>query len=292
MTVDVLRLQILFMSNTYRNIKRFAFDEHREAFTILSKTFKEFSLHYFLIGAQALKVHFIMQGLKPSRGTRDIDFAIMVDSRERYNSIMDALKSRCFKETKDPYRLNFKNGTTVIDLLPFGQIEQDYTVNFDERKIEFSVLGLRELNDELKDYYILEDQSISLPIAPLHGIFILKLLSWNDNKYDRIKDLADLAEIIESYWEFVDEEAFSKHHDLFDDKYFQESKAGARILGRHLKKTLNKSMILKTTVIGIIEDQLNPGVPSRFIRKFASSNLETTDYIRILLTEILTGIKE
>jgi len=232
------------MSDIYKNISHFAFAEHREAFEALLDVFHHFSIRYFLIGAQARDVHFFRKGIKPTRRTRDIDFAVMVASMDQYQSIMTMLQTRGFVRSQEPYRLLWAESATIIDLLPFGQIAEDFTVNFDEREIELSVLGYSELS---------EDHSISIPVPPLHGLFILKLLSWNDQKPDRNKDLIDLKHILDHYWEFVEEEAYEKHHDLFADD-FETGKAAARILGRHLKRVLSKSERLSDNVSQILEE--------------------------------------
>ena len=223
------------MSNIYKNIRNYAFGQHPEAFNVLKEVFELFSIRYFLIGAQAKDVHFYQKGIKPSRGTRDIDFAVMVRDLNQYKLLLEALQEKGFEKTKDLYRLNWKAGETVIDILPFGQIEQNYTVNFDERDVGLSVLGYSELSDDLQNFFIDEQQSISVPVPPLHGIFLLKLLSWNDKKPDREKDLIDLNQILSHYWDFIEEEVYEKHLDLFDNNGFTKEMAAANVLGRHLK---------------------------------------------------------
>lgn len=280
------------MSNTYKNLKHYAFTEHEAAFKALTEVFHTFSIQYFLIGAQARDVHFYQQGIKPSRGTRDIDFAVMMQDMTGYNELKEALNQKGFENTKDPFRLNWSLGETVIDLLPFGQIEEDYTVNFDERDLELSVLGYSELNEELQEFYLDEDKSVSIPVPPLHGIFLLKLLSWDDTKPDRNKDLKDLNQILSNYWSFVEDEAYEKHLDLFDDDFTTEI-AAARILGRHLKTTIQKSNTLQTNILRILEeqtDQVDP--PGLMLQSFASENDASIDDVKVLLDEILKGIKE
>lgn len=280
------------MSGTYKNIKTYAFAEHTEAFSILLEVFNSYAIQFFLIGAQARDMHFFRKGIKPARATRDIDFAVMVESMSRYNELLKGLQVRGFETTKIPYRLNWARSRTLIDLLPFGQIQEEYTVNFVEREIELSVLGYCELNEELQEFYVSEDDSLSIPVPPLHGIFMLKLLSWDDKKPDREKDLKDMSQILGNYWEFIEEEAYSKHLDLFDDN-FEIKKTAARILGRHLRGTLRKSDVLKKNVIRILEEQsvaVDP--PGLMLQKFSNYEDKTIDSIKILLDEILIGINE
>ncbi|MBQ21689.1 MAG: hypothetical protein CMD31_13120 [Flavobacteriales bacterium] len=280
------------MSNSYKNLKHYAFSEHTTAFKVLTEVFREFSIHYFLIGAQARDVHFFQKGIKPNRGTRDIDFAVMMQDMTGYNELKEALNKKGFENTKDPFRLNWSLGETVIDLLPFGQIEENYTVNFDERELELSVLGYSELNEELQEFYLDEDEAVSIPVPPLHGIFLLKLLSWDDTKPDRNKDLKDLNQILNNYWEFVEDEAYENHLNLFDDN-FTTKIAAARILGRHLRSTIQKSPTLQTNIIRILEEQTNQvDPPGLMLQSFASENDTSIEEVKILLDEILKGIKD
>ena len=280
------------MSNTYRNIHNYAFTAHQEAFTSLLQVFNEFPIRYFLIGAQARDVHFYQKGIKPTRSTRDIDFAVMVESMKEYQDLFEKLTSNGFEGTQDPYRLVWGKGQTIIDLLPYGQIEENHTVNFDQREISLSVLGFRELNDELEEYYLDEARSLSISVPPLHGIFLLKLLTWDDKKPDREKDLDDLAQILYNYWEFVEEEAYTQHIDLFDD-HFDTEKAAARILGRQLKKTLHGSELLADQVLKIITEQtsfLDP--PGLMLQKFSYYRNKPIGYIKAILEEIVKGLSE
>ena len=280
------------MSDSYNRIKGYAFEEHIEAFQILMEVFESFGIRYYLIGAQARDVRLLQKGIKPGRGTADIDFAVMIEDMDQYKDLRETLKRRGFKYTNEPYRLVWKKGDTVIDLMPFGEIEQDHTVNFDERDIELSVLGLTELIDGIEQVQLDSEGGMSLPVPPLHGIFMLKLLSWDDKKPGREKDLQDLNFILSNYWDIIEDEAYDKHLDLFDDD-FQMEIAAARILGRQLKETLKKSEVLEKRIVQILEREANeqdpPGLMLRSIAGYRDKPI--TDVQRILI-EVLKGIKD
>lgn len=281
------------MNNTYKNIKEYAFGEHTDAFIKVLEVFNDLSIKFFLIGAQARDVHFYQIGIRIIRKTRDIDFAVMVESKNHYQELMDALLNKGFKPTELPYRILWDNDDTIIDILPFGQLEEDHSISFDERGIELSVLGFKELNDELKEFYLDEDNSVSIPVPPLHGLFILKLLSWDDKKPARKKDLSDMNQILHNYWDFVEDEAYRKHQDLLDDDDFQIIVAAARILGRHLKSTLSKSNVLKEKIVEILDKQAKAtDSPGPMLKVFAEEKNKSVEEIKTLLDAILTGIKE
>lgn len=280
------------MSDTFKNINDYALQEHAEAFKALLNVFAEFGLRFFLIGAQARDVHFMQKEFKPNRGTRDIDFAVMVESIDQYNDLCKGLLSNGFEETKDSYRLKWTATDTVIDLLPYGGIQNGDYVSLDGGKVELSVLGFQEIEDELEDYVIEEIDSVSIPVPPLHGIFLLKLLSWHDKKPGREKDLQDIDQILRKYWEFVEDEAYEKHQDLFDDEFEMEM-AAARILGRNLRVTLSKSKFLKEKVLNIFQEQseaLDDG--GSMIHKLAGYSDQPVSYLKKKLEEILKGIND
>lgn len=280
------------MKNSYNQVEYFALSEHKEAFLVMLEVFVAFAIRFFLIGAQARDVHFFQKGIKSGRITKDVDFAVMIESIERYQDLMRTLVQEGFESTKYPYRLVWKNGQTILDLLPFGQIEENHTVNFDQREVELSVLGYSELSEELRDYFIDKEQTISIPLPPLHGIFMLKLLSWDDSKPNREKDLLDLSQILHLYWEFVEEEAYEKHLDLFGDNFDLE-KAAARILGRHLNKTSAKSPKLRQKICFILNEQLvATDPPGLLLRKIASEQDKSIEAVGIILSEIIAGINE
>lgn len=281
------------MSNSYKKISNLLFNEHKQALNVLLNVFNMYSVMFYLIGAQARDIHLLSKGIKPNRGTRDIDFAVMVDSMEIYKIIKLELLNRGYEETNEPYRLNWEKGETVIDLLPFGKIEQAYTVSFDKRNIELSVLAFKEISEDLSEISFDENNQLSIPLPPLHGIFILKLLAWDIKKPEREKDLIDLIQILENYWYFAEDEAFQNHLDLFNDD-FKMINASARILGRQIKLTIKKSDYLKSKVIQILREQtiLNEENSSSFINKYAEISNKSMEEIKLILNQILLGIED
>ncbi|MEZ4685766.1 MAG: nucleotidyl transferase AbiEii/AbiGii toxin family protein [Bacteroidia bacterium] len=280
------------MSSNYGYISGFAIEAHKEAFRILLNIMESYSIRFFLIGAQARDVHFMRKGIKPARGTRDIDFAVMVDSMDQYNQLMDTLKAKGFEEVDEPYRLNWKEGQTVFDFLPFGEVEENHTVRFDERNIELSVIGYSPLSNELHTFSVDEGKTLSIPVPPLHGIFLLKLLSWNDKKAERDKDLTDLNQILEKYWKFVEDEAPIHHQDLYNED-FEMGKVAARILGRHLKTTISQSEDVKTAVLKILEEQITPvDSPGPLMKRISRERNKSLEEIQLLLKAIQKGVQE
>lgn len=123
------------MSTSSLTYKDYSFAHHGEVYVILEKVFAQFGITYYLVGANARDVQLYKRGIKPTRGTANIDFAVMVPDFDTYDAIFEALCALGFRKANESYRLYFEKTNTAIDLMPYGEIEQEYTVTFIERKV-------------------------------------------------------------------------------------------------------------------------------------------------------------
>ncbi|MDQ3110805.1 MAG: nucleotidyl transferase AbiEii/AbiGii toxin family protein [Bacteroidota bacterium] len=261
-----------------------------DVYRIIANVCKTNSVSCYLIGAQARDINLLESGIRPSRGTKDIDFAIMLPDMVTYEKIVSDLLNAGFRDTKMPYRIIHDETNTVVDLLPFGQIEEEGTVKFTEREIEISVVGFREVNEIVQDVSI-EDEN--LRVSPMEGLFILKLISWNEKPFERKKDLIDLQFILKNYFEINQERFYSEHLDCIEqlpEAHFQLG-AGARLLGRDMAEVLKLSVSLKSQILHVIDKRLrgNIGVLSENSSAFYDDN-EKLD--RELIELIKKGILE
>ncbi len=95
------------------------FPEQIEVYQILEAVFRKRGVHHYLIGANAKDVHLQKAGVRPLRGTKDIDFAVMVPDIGSYNDLFSELIDHGLQPTNESYRLWYEKSNTVIDLLPF-----------------------------------------------------------------------------------------------------------------------------------------------------------------------------
>ncbi len=278
------------MSTSNLTYKDYSFANHGEVYQILEEVFTSNQIKYYLIGANAKDVQLYKAGLKPVRNTADIDFAVMVPTFEKYDVIFDTLCNRGFKKTEESYRLIFDKTNTILDLLPYGEIEQNYTVNFDTRDISLSVLGFKEVGEHAEEITI-QEIGISIPTTPVVGLIILKLISWNDKK-DRIKDLKDISLLLNSGWEFYEAEAYENHLDLFDDD-FEMVTAAARIIGRKMKPILALNEKLHQTIISILDEAILEKSKANTTEVTLALNMKKSlQEVQKILNEIKMGIKE
>ena len=279
------------MSTFNTTYKEYSFAQHGEVYTILEEVFTSFGIAYYLVGANARDVQLYKAGIKPTRGTADIDFAIMVPDFEVYDALFDALLNHGFRKVSENYRMIYDKTNTVIDFMPYGEIEQDYTVTFIERNLTLSVLGFREVGEKA-EIFTPEGESYSLPVSPIEGIMILKLVAWNDKPDSRIKDLEDISFLLKNGWEIYENEAYENHLDLFDEN-FEQTKAAAQIIGRKMKPILELNTKLKETIITILENAIKEKTKSENLEIVFARNLDKTiEETKSILTLLLKGIND
>jgi len=268
---------------TYRE---YSFQDHKEVYKIIDSIVKEFGYDYYLIGANARDIQLYKAGLKPTRGTADIDFAVMIPSYKHYDEFIITVIANGFKKTKEKYRVIYSKSNTVVDILPYGKLAEEYTLNFDEREIELSILGFEEVGKVKEEFSI--DASFTIPTSPAYGLIILKLIAWNERKA-RNKDLTDIRSLFEAGWELYQGELYnenSPYFDLLDEEEFDVQYTAARIMGRKIKPLLDNCKPLKETIISLLKNE----VDSPSLMTVEMSKGSETARVIMLLTFLLKGI--
>ncbi|MFC4691300.1 nucleotidyl transferase AbiEii/AbiGii toxin family protein [Dokdonia genika] len=278
------------MSISHLTFKDYSFADHTEVYKVLDATFKTHGISYYLIGANARDVQLYKAKAKPTRITGDIDFAVLVPDFDTYASLQEALIAGGFAKTEFPYRLFHTASNTVIDLMPFGKIQDANKVVFN-KNLTLSVLGYKEVHEH-SETFALPETDLSIPVTPLEGLFILKWISWQE-KPERQKDLDDLAHLLNNAWDLLEEEAYNEHLDLFEEEDFKTINAAARILGRKMKRILANDETLRDNITTLLESTISDKTKLGALEiTFAAAlklDIETT---LVILADILRGIKE
>ncbi|MCB0480625.1 MAG: hypothetical protein KDC83_04295 [Flavobacteriales bacterium] len=281
------------MNTSDQTYKAYSFADHKEVYLLLEKVFTQFDIFYYLIGANARDVSLYKAGIKPSRGTADIDFAVMVPDMINYIDLKSQLKAQGFIEPNQdqPYRLFYSRTNTVIDLLPFGEIEEKNTVSFSDRQIEISTVGFKQMVSEVEPFE--HPEGFSIPVLPAHGIVLLKLISWGE-KPEWGKDLLDIKELLESAWELYEPELYqenAKHADVFGTDNFKMPLVAARIMGRKMKSVLNQDQKLKTLILKQLGDELSHDV-GPMVANMAAASRNTVMEIKEIFSALVQGIND
>jgi predicted nucleotidyltransferase len=80
------------VSTSNQTYKELAIPFFKESFDCIDVVMKEMRIPYYLIGVNAIALELLKVGIKPTRGTKDIDFAVMISSISEYEKITEALE--------------------------------------------------------------------------------------------------------------------------------------------------------------------------------------------------------
>jgi predicted nucleotidyltransferase len=152
------------------------------------------------------------------------------------------------------------------------------------------VNGFKEVYlTSIEQVYILEDKQFK--VATLPGIFLLKLIAFDDRPEHRQNDPIDCISIIKNYFEIEQDIIYKEHNDLFGDEKALEV-ISARVIGREMRKPLNNDSKLKDRTINILKNHIALGEKSNFVLQMATFTYLGTEECTLYLSEILTGIIE
>jgi predicted nucleotidyltransferase len=277
------------MSDTLnKTYKELAIPYFNEVFNIIDKTLLKLNIPYYLVGVSAVALELLKEGIKPSRGTKDIDFAIMIASLDEFEQVVTELEVAGFNKVKAPWTLYHPQYNIAIDLLPFGQIEENDTVNFNERYTDLHVLGFKEVMQHAISVAI-EEKFAQIP--PLHGMVILKLIAWNDRPEERDNDLKDILLIIKEYFDFNSDEIYEFYFDTFPEE-FDKIIVAARVLGRKAGEIIKASEKVKIRVLDVLNNNTANFEKAPIAERWARENDWTIEYAISILKNIKLGITE
>lgn len=275
------------MSTSSQTYKELAIPYFKESFDTIDEVMQELQIPYYLVGVSAIALELLKQGIKPSRGTKDIDFAVMISSLKEYERISNELEKRGFKKVAAPWTFYSETFKVAIDLLPFGEIEENFTVNFNERYTDLHVLGFREVMQEAVQVKI-EDKIANIP--PLPGMVILKLIAWSDRPEERENDLSDILKIIQHFYDLSWNEIVEIHYDTLDKDPFDQLIIAAEVLGRKSKIYLQKSEVISKRILQVLESNLQEPTKSAIAKEWARKLERDLEYAFSLLDSFYKGI--
>lgn len=242
------------MNISSQTFKELSIPYFKEVFDLVDGVMVEMNCPYYLVGVSAIALKIAQLGNKPPRGTKDIDFAVMISSMDEYNLIVKKLVRKGFTKTESTWTLYHNKYDVAIDILPFGEIEQKHNIDFNNLYVELHFLGFKEVLEN-PDYVQIADKTVAIP--PFPGMVLLKLIAWNDRPEIRKDDLSDILRVIENYYLLNEDEILSVHYATFiDAPEFDKWLISAEVLGRKSGVYLLKSNLLQNRIFEIIERNL------------------------------------
>ncbi|NOX84736.1 MAG: hypothetical protein GXO86_02035 [Chlorobi bacterium] len=277
------------MNSSKKSYKELAIPYFREIFNIIDDVMVSNHIPCYLIGANAIALEFLRNGIQPGRGTKDIDFAVMISSMNEYNHIIKDLVTNGFTKVKAPWTFYHNRFGIAVDILPYGHIEQDEKFSFSGKNFDLHVLGFKEVLGSSTKISI-EERIARIPLLP--GMVLLKLIAWNDRPEVRGTDLKDILDIIINYFE-IDFDAIVEHHyDLLEVDDIDTIRIAARVLGREVKSYLSESSKLSKRITTILTENLTGKTDSVISKIWSTQKGWNVQYAYTILSEFKKGITQ
>lgn len=254
--------------------------------TLIIDTTAKLSVQYFVAGATArdLLLYHVFDR-DPGRQTRDIDTAILVSGWDTYSQMRQALIQAGLQETGQAHRLHHVECGLPVDIIPFGDIaDKNNQIQWPpEHAITMSVAGFQEVYNAA----ILIDigRGVTLKVASLAGLALLKLIAWQERGHQNNKDATDFLTILIEYqslqqdrlWEdFIPAEALA----------YDMERQGAFLLGYDLNSILSQPSTDEQTIMQV--QSLHQDNLLNSLQRLQSAY--SPDRIAILLQDFLQGI--
>lgn len=183
---------------------------------------------FALIGASAMRWHLGDR----SRETRDIDLTLGV-SLDRYPAGLESASGW----SRHPRREHtwIAPGDVCLDIVPAGTDDDPQSVlTWPESGFRMSLAGLRLALDQAVP--IEAAPGLTIRVAPLEVIALLKMVSFLDRPYERDRDLEDIALILDEY---IDDADDRRYGDEILDLALRYEEVSPFLLGKRLTSIAN-----------------------------------------------------
>ncbi|MPR33369.1 nucleotidyl transferase AbiEii/AbiGii toxin family protein [Salmonirosea aquatica] len=220
----------------------------------LERGFTKYGIDFYLVGAVARDAWMSIHDKKARRTTGDIDFAVLVNTPGTYEALKEYLVAEegFFPSSENPFVLIWQD-KTQLDLLPFGGItDENGTVKvMGSGFASINMPGFGEIYEEGLPELILEGQH-RFKFCTLPGIFLLKLIAWDDRPEARRDDIRDISDILNHFFDLYDEEIWTNHSDLFEDENDDLRHIAAQVMGREIGKIAQRNDQLYQRILNIM----------------------------------------
>lgn len=267
-----------------------------DALSIVKKVADSSNISFFVVGASARD--FILEhcyNVKAPRMTMDIDLGIEVASWQQFEQMKESLiATGRFLPTQEYQRISFDS--VLIDIVPFGHIaDEKGRISWPpEHEIFMSLVGFKEAYEYSMTVRLSIDPELDIKLPTLHGLALMKLISWDEKYPERRKDADDLLLIMQKYEDAGNfDRLYREEQVLLQEESFDTRNAGIRLLGRDMARiaepeTLNavKAILNKET-----EEQSQYRLVSDMIRS-SLSFADKFDEILLQVEKLRQGVGE
>jgi predicted nucleotidyltransferase len=252
---------------------------------------------YFVAGATARDLVLVhVHGLPPGRATREVDFGVAVQNWEQFSKLKQrAAVSGAFREHPHAMqRLIFIDPETgaelPVDLIPFrGVTSSDYMIEWPpNRDVVMNVAGFEEAL-EASVSLVVED-GLSVRVASIPGLAVLKLVAWMDRRNITNKDASDLYRLITTYGDAgITDRLYDQEMALLEEYGFDTRLTGADLLGQDAAQLCRQSTRELTAGLARSDDLYASLVDQVLQTCSMPETLESTQHLMEAFRRGLTG---
>jgi predicted nucleotidyltransferase len=204
-------------------------------------------INYFVTGATARDIMMAhVFGIDAARATRDVDFAVALDSWRQFEIIKDDfIGTGDFQPSPgEVHRLFYKypefGAAYPLDLLPFGKIEREgqQIAWPPDMSVLMSVAGYGEALASAIEVDV--GDALIVKVASIPALTALKVLAWNDRGLSDNRDAQDLHFLLRHYHEAGNgNRMYEQALALMEANDFNLELAGATLLGHDTRMIAN-----------------------------------------------------
>lgn len=240
---------------------------------VLNGYFSGTGLRFYVIGATARDIIMQAHDEKSGRATQDLDIAVAVSDWKEYQKVEnEILNIEGFtKDTKQKQRFIYKE-IFLLDIIPFGDIMQEDDKIFwpPDESIAMSVLGFIEVAKATRQVVI--DENLTVEVASLAGIFLLKIVAWEERHIESSKDADDMGLILANYLSINESRAVEEYFEIYEADDFSITTGGAKLLGKDISEILYKNTNTKDKIRAILQREIDQQTESKLINQVLETN--------------------
>lgn len=239
-------------------------------------------------------------GLPTGRATKDVDFAFAMETWEQFEALRQRLigqhdfRADAHVTHKLYYQPKGATHGIPVDLVPFGALggEREEIRWPPEMAIVMNVAGFADALESAVSVEVVPD--VSVAIASLPAIAVLKLFAWLDRCQETPKDAIDLTALLRLYHEIEPERVFEIPENALEAVEYDIELGGAWLLGHDARKLTLAATTEKLTAVfantihtdGLIRDMaralLTKADPDEHAAKLVEQFKEGFCYIEVL----------
>lgn len=269
------------------NFERLRAEGWKQVFDALERVLTGMEIDFYLIGAVARDVWIDHLSYRDKRTTRDVDICVYVRDLVQYKAVQQALidGEGFSRDVREPYRL-YGPDKRMLDLIPFGDIEQDGTVWLDDPPMELSVWGTKVISGGAVQAYG------AFKVITLPGLCVLKLLAWSGRPEWRGKDLEDVYFILRHYFEIAGDALYDQPYDDLLTEDFDPNIAAARMLGRQMAEVLKESAEIYLKIRNVLASLMQNFTEKEVEELYVSDNSDRRIVHQRLSLEVRRGMED